>query len=78
MSTAAPLSGYVSTDSVVLPRREDLPDDNELLRDMVMELLTGKINDRQELAQMQHKLDQALQRLRRAALLSALDLPALL
>jgi len=63
MSTAAPLSGYLRSDTIVLPRREDLPDDNELLRDMVLELLNGKITDRQELAQMQHKLDQALRRL---------------
>lgn len=63
MSTAAPLSDPICTGNVPLPTPEQLPDDLDTLKRMLIEVLTTLRQERLDKDQLRHRLSLLLQRL---------------
>jgi transposase len=63
MSMAAPLLEPVSTRNAPLPTLEQLPDDLDTLKRMIVELVATLRDERQDKEQLQHRLHLLLQRL---------------
>jgi len=63
MSTAATLSELRCTGKAPLPTLEQLPDDRDTLKHMILDLMAGKQDDRRQLDEMRHRLDLLLRRL---------------
>jgi transposase len=63
MSTAAPLPDPVCCGNVPLPTPEQLPDDPETLKRMILELLATLHQERQDKAELRQRLDLLLRRL---------------
>lgn len=63
MSTAAPLSEPICTGNVPLPTPEDLPDDLDTLKRMLIEVMTSLRQERLDKDRLQHRLSLLVQRL---------------
>src|ERR1700694_4052945 len=63
MSTAAPLPEPVCPSNVPLPAPEQLPDDLQTLKRMILELLATLQQERRDKDELRHRLDLLLRRL---------------
>src|SRR5438270_731259 len=63
MSTAAPFPDPVCTAKLPLPALEQLPDDPDILKRMILELLATLHQERRDKDELRHRLDLLLRRL---------------
>jgi transposase len=63
MSTAAPVSDPISSPNVPLPTLEQLPDDPEILKRMIVELVATLRQERRDQDALRHRVNLLLQRL---------------
>lgn len=63
MSTVAPVSDPISSHNGPLPTLEQLPDDKETLKGMIVELVVTIRQDRRDMDALRHRVDLLLQRL---------------